>query len=861
MQCTSLKATLAAALLVGLTRCGTGLNVVPEYHAITPTSVTPLSETSALVTWTSAADSQGYDIFANQDVDSSPNDSTHLVASVTDPNAASATVTGLAPGSLGQIIVRSLGYGVDTVAQPGIPYWTPYAALWQPNVNSTDPVFQGFQAGGIYAEALYVSPTFSFFSGHGYVPEISYVYTNVPETGDMPDFSLFTLMNSQTGFNSTTPTDYSQAWGDGTKFAVSQIYNAHRVLLYDNQPTSQENIRPTTIIGQDDYMGGTANAGVGSVNSRGLNYPTGICYNGTTFYVADSNNHRILGFNGWPTTTGQVADFVLGQPNFTSNTPNNGGVAGNPTATSLYVPYGLACFDGKLAAVDNGNHRVLIWNTAPTANGAVPDVILGQAASTTRVANNAGGIGVGGMNAPYYIAVISRGATRTLLVTDYGNNRVLQWNSIPTANATAYDTVYGQPDRVTATANTGGRTHSTFNGPWGIVEEVGADRFWVSDFSNARFTIYDIGNTTARGVWGLPDSATTAEQASGMWDWYGSYTSLRHGPNSLRSGWNGYEGNGVTFRIDPASGAATANNRMWTTAPSSASVPDKWRDAPSLDSSPPGYASKSATSGSLTSALKIGSRWFWIADSSRILSRSGDFSTGLEAADLVLGRQDLTGANVTAATFDYAISPSTLAAVGTTLLAVDGPRIVGWTNPSAGSNQAVSFALGQPDILTRAANSGGVAAGRLGASVPSLTVSGAKLIVADRDNHRVLIWNSIASQLSNGSPADVVLGQSLMTTSASGSGLGNMTRPAGVTVVGSKLLVADRGNQRILVWDTIPTVSGTPADRSVDPHTAFRFSLPTWFNSEALSPTFLDSYGGRVYLSLIDRVLIVPDFF
>src|SRR6266702_2558979 len=51
------------------------------------------------------------------------------------------------------------------------------------------------------------------------------------------------------------------------------------------------------------------------------------------------------------------------------------------------------------------------------------------------------------------VAVSSDGVR--LLVTDLGHNRVLVWNSIPTANAAPADLVLGQPDMTSATPNNG----------------------------------------------------------------------------------------------------------------------------------------------------------------------------------------------------------------------------------------------------------------------------------------------------------------------------------------------------------------------------------------------------------------------
>jgi hypothetical protein len=92
---------------------------------------------------------------------------------------------------------------------------------------------------------------------------------------------------------------------------------------------------------------------------------------------------------------------------------------------------------------------------------------------------------------------------------------------------------------------------------------------------------------------------------------------------------------------------------------------------------------------------------------------------------------------------------------------------------------------------------------------------GVRLVVVDRTNSRVLIWNSMPT--SNGQAADVVLGRPAFgigyptpppdpPTSAS------MNFPRGVWSSGTRLYVSDTGNHRVLVWNTFPATHGAPAD-------------------------------------------------
>ena len=95
----------------------------------------------------------------------------------------------------------------------------------------------------------------------------------------------------------------------------------------------------------------------------------------------------------------------------------------------------------------------------------------------------------------------------------------------------------------------------------------------------------------------------------------------------------------------------------------------------------------------------------------------------------------------------------------------------------------------------------------------SISANFGKLAVTDRFNNRVLIWNTIPS---SNTPPDLVLGQANFTTHNSGSGLNNMHFPGQVSITpDGKVLVADSDNNRILVWTNFPTTSGQAANYEI----------------------------------------------
>ena len=88
-----------------------------------------------------------------------------------------------------------------------------------------------------------------------------------------------------------------------------------------------------------------------------------------------------------------------------------------------------------------------------------------------------------------------------------------------------------------------------------------------------------------------------------------------------------------------------------------------------------------------------------------------------------------------------------------------------------------------------------------------------RLLVADGNNNRVLIWTTLPT--SNNQSPDIVLGQFNLTSNNSGSGLNQMNWPTSVATYGGKVFVTDAYNDRVLVWNTFPTTSGQAADFAI----------------------------------------------
>ena len=205
------------------------------------------------------------------------------------------------------------------------------------------------------------------------------------------------------------------------------------------------------------------------------------------YFVADRDNHRVLIFNSLPTGNTATADVVVGQTNFINATINAGGGA-VVSAQGFNEPCAVAVSNtGKMLIVDRVNNRVLIYNTIPTANGVAADFVIGQLYLTTGTANNFFDLTTGDkvLSDPVSVHIIAG----KVYITDRNNNRVLVFNSIPTANGVAASFVIGQPNFSTVTTGTDYTNNSFLNHPYELT--VSGTRLYLADADNHRVLVFD----------------------------------------------------------------------------------------------------------------------------------------------------------------------------------------------------------------------------------------------------------------------------------------------------------------------------------------------------------------------------------
>lgn len=199
---------------------------------------------------------------------------------------------------------------------------------------------------------------------------------------------------------------------DGTLY-VADLGN-NRVLRFDNAAAKADGATADGVLGQADFTSSAA-----ATTQAGMEAPSDTCVDGTTLYVTDHLNNRVLRFDNAATkANGANADGVLGQLDFTSN-----GTA--ITQSGVDGPYGVDVdAAGRLYVADFYNNRVLVFADASSkADGANADNVLGQEDFTTAIPmldqdglNHPGGIGVDSVN-------------DRLFVADSNYSRVLQMNA------------------------------------------------------------------------------------------------------------------------------------------------------------------------------------------------------------------------------------------------------------------------------------------------------------------------------------------------------------------------------------------------------------------------------------------------
>ncbi|MBI4382873.1 MAG: hypothetical protein HY579_02430 [Nitrospinae bacterium] len=197
------------------------------------------------------------------------------------------------------------------------------------------------------------------------------------------------------------------------------------------------------------------------------------------------------------------------------------------------------------------------------------------------------------------------------------------------------------------------------------------------------------------------------------------------------------------------------------------------------------------------------------------------FTTTLDEMTSGLGDESLEGFTISKAQEDTLSQPAGIAVIDGQLYVVDSGnhRVLRWNRLPSENGEAPNLVLGQDNLETNESNRRGfVGSGSLFFPLGIRSGDGKHVFVADKDNHRVLIWNKVP--FTNGWNADVSLGQTDMDEREPNRGdydrcgPDTLSFPTGVFYhePTGKLVVVDQGNNRVLIWNKLPSQTGQAAD-------------------------------------------------
>ncbi|MBI1297268.1 hypothetical protein GC175_20145 [bacterium] len=593
----------------------------------------------------------------------------------------------------------------------------------------------------------------------------------------------------------------------------------NRVLVYEWNEAGTIGPEANWVVGQEISGAGnetfTFNAAPNPPTQRSMNGPTSVAADllGHAIYVADTGNNRVLVFNSDPLDN--VADGLIGQPDYSSNGPNNGGLSGS----SLDGPTGLRMDAGnRLFVADTNNNRVLVFDRLNP--DSVADEVIGQPDYVSNTANN-GGVSAASLDRPTGIATDA--LFMDVYIADAGNNRALQYNQ-PLQNPVP---VIDLLDPGTVPAGAEGFTL----GIWGsgiisdtIVEINGVTRTTGSDFlgyTRARIEASEV-LTTGRLTITLRNPAPGGGvSAPAVLDVYvpaaqDDLADVVLGQTSFTTNWGPwapvrpttlFEPSGMV--VDPATGrifvADTGNARVLSWPSQAAQVNGGAADLVigKPDFTTYFYQAEFGLNMGRPVGLALdsqGNLYVAEAQESLVLIYTQPFTNGMDAALII---RELN--NPLALALD---SQDNLYVADTF-----NHRVLFYETPLADQDITPDRIFGQPDMAGTDPNRGGnISADTLHYPSGVALDAADNLYVSDSNNHRLLVYLAASGDTT----ADVVFGQmgDFTTGEANKGGISaeSLNYPYGLLVDGfGNLYVADSDNNRVLGY-AAPLATDTVAD-------------------------------------------------
>ncbi|MEM3623640.1 MAG: hypothetical protein QXR76_07725, partial [Candidatus Bathyarchaeia archaeon] len=387
-------------------------------------------------------------------------------------------------------------------------------------------------------------------------------------------------------------------------------------------------------------------------------------------------------------TTGQAADLMLGPVGLEES--------GGPSF--LNHPMGVATDGARLFVADTCNNRVLIWNSIPTTNYALADIVVGQPNFTSSVSRG----GQNGLNWPVSVAV----AGSKLFVADTGNNRILIWNNIPATNFAPADVVVGRHDFETCEDLPHTEfTRDLLRWPWGVWSD--GTRLFVADTRVGRVLVWNAIPT---------ENGVSADLVLGKFDFEHPYNPDDYDPlkyPELMVTPRGIRSDGNRLIINDHDGWL----RIWNTIPTTNGTPCDFIAQYSNSETEPGF------------------------DGNRILVAQGhgifiwnsiiDFMDN-KSPNVILGNPSFPGVSR-----DKMLSPRSIATDGQHIIVAEryGSRVLIWNNIPTENYTLPDVVLGQPDFDTNMFLS------QVGVDqIAGINTDGANLLTAHSGEARIMVW-------------------------------------------------------------------------------------------------------------------------
>jgi adhesin/invasin len=562
------------------------------------------------------------------------------------------------------------------------------------------------------------------------------------------------------------------------------------------------------VIGQTDLGGGPVYTSYAQNNpiNVGVNGPEAVAVDTANhlLYVADTGNNRVLVYNLETdnSLSNYAADYVVGQADFSETRPNQGGAI---DADTLSRPGALAVHaaTGNLYVADTGNNRVLMF--APVgSNGPSATHVIGADDFSTR--NVSSTVSQSSLLSPSGIATSGTGASTRVYIADKDFNRVLVFGEVTSDGPDALF-VLGQSNYSLSSPAT---SQSALAGPSGVAYSSGS--LYVADRDNNRIMVW----TSA-----IAGNGQNADRVAGQSFFFSngsgtSSTSLNH-PTGVS-----VSSAGIMYVTDKD------NNRVliWGSGLSSNGQAATYViGQPNFNSS---TAATSPTRMSSPTSVAVGSgNQLYVADTNgnRLLVYVSTISANGQAANATLGQQAADGSvDFYGNTLNNPQNRGMNAPGGLTLDPVghrfyaadtDNNRVLVYQLNSDNTfpDYLADYVIGQNSFSITQSNQG-TSASASTLSSPSdvfYDTANQRLYVADTGNSRVLIFTSAIAD--NGQAANLVLGQSNMTSVGPGTGSSRFASPSAVTVNTSnnRVAIADRDNNRVLIWNNVPTSNGQAA--------------------------------------------------